>query len=86
MKRISVRFELNGDGTESRHYSLGLWLAYRDAVPVRETEWVLITPLTAEEVRCQLQTLIGPGDLLEVTHAGAMSVRIPIGTPKSGLG
>ena len=82
LKRILISFELSGDGLERRFYSLTLWLCYHDAVQVG-TQWYLITSLTADNVRGELQTLIGPSDRLSVTRV-SMSFRIPINADRLG--
>jgi hypothetical protein len=75
VKRVSISFELSGDSFERRYYSLAFWLNHHDAVQVMGTQWVLVTPLTVEEIKYELQTLTDPADRLLVTQVGPMSFR-----------
>jgi hypothetical protein len=82
-KRLSISFELR----EDRGYdSLVLRLRHHDAVPVLPTQWILLTSLTVDEIRRDLQTYIDPADRLLVTQVASMSSRNLIDNDKFGTG
>jgi hypothetical protein len=70
-----ISLELNGDSSERRCKALDCWFRDHEAVQVMGTQWVLISSLTASEIRRQLQALIDPADRLLVTQVGPMSFR-----------
>jgi len=82
-RRISISYELG----EHRHYnSFFRRLRYLGAEPVMNTQWVLQTPFTVEEIEKDLRRHLDPADRLLVTHFGAMSSRNLINTDKFGGG
>jgi hypothetical protein len=50
------------------------------------TQWILLTPLTVEEVRRELQGYIDPADRLLVTQVASMSSRNLINSDVLGKG
>jgi hypothetical protein len=85
-KRVSISLELSGDSLERRYDSLDRWLRRREAVQVMPTQWILLTPLTVEEVRRELQGYIDPADRLLVTQVASMSSRNLINSDVLGKG
>jgi hypothetical protein len=83
MRRISISYELR----EDRCYdSLIQRLHYLGAEPRLPTQWILLTTLTAEEIRRDLQDYIDSADRLLVTQVTSMSYRNLITSDKVGSG
>jgi hypothetical protein len=83
MKRISISFELR----EDRSYdSFFLRLLDHGAEPHTNTLWFVLTALTVEEIRRDLQAYIDPADRLIVMQVASMSARNPIDENKFGRG
>jgi hypothetical protein len=72
MARISISFDLDQDG---RYDALVRRLRQHEAFPVLPTQWMLLTPLTVDEIRGDLQSYINPSDRLLVTQVASMSSR-----------
>ena len=72
MRRISISFELG----ESRRYDdFFRRLQCLGAEPVMNSQWLLQTGFSVEEVEKDLRTRIDPADRLLVTYVGEMSAR-----------
>ena len=82
-RRLSISFELRDDRC---YNSLVLRLRYHEAVPVLPTQWILLTSLTVDELRRDLQAYIDPADRLLVTHIASMSFRNLIDNDDFGRG
>jgi hypothetical protein len=83
MRRISISYELR----ENRCYSGFIRrLECLGASPVMNTQWVLQTSFTIEDIERDLRSHLDPADRLLVTHFGAMSSRNLINTDKFGGG
>jgi hypothetical protein len=72
MRRISIGFELDH---RDRYDNFFRPLQCLGAFPVMNSQWVLQTPFTVEQVEKDLRARIDPADRLLVTHVGAMSSR-----------
>jgi len=78
-RRLSISFELR----EDRPYdSLVLRLLHLGAVPVLPTQWILLTLLTVDEIKRDLQVHIDPADRILVTQVTLMSFRNLINNDK----
>lgn len=84
--RISISFELSGDGPERQWEAVDRWLYNHEAVQALPTQWVALTLLTADQVRRELQPLIDPADRLLVSQVTSMSFRNLINDDKFGKG
>jgi hypothetical protein len=82
-KRFAISFELDDNG---RYDSLVLRLRHLGAVPVLPTQWLLLTSLTADEIRRDLQDHLDPADRLLVTQVTSMSSRNLINDEQFGRG
>jgi PIN domain nuclease of toxin-antitoxin system len=82
-KRFAISFELDGN---RRYDSLVLRLHQLSAVPVLPTQWLLLTSLTADEIRRDLQDHLDPADRLLVTQVTSMSYRNLINSDQFGRG
>ncbi|HEY1759606.1 MAG TPA: hypothetical protein VGG72_29805 [Bryobacteraceae bacterium] len=71
-KRFSIGYDLNENG---RYDSLMRRLRDLGAEPSLPTQWLLLSSLTAEEIRLDLQAYIDPADRLLVTQVASMSCR-----------
>jgi hypothetical protein len=82
-RRLSISFELR----EDRSYdSLILRLRHLGAVPVLPTQWILLTSLTVDAIKRDLQAHIDSADRILVTHVTSMSFRNLINDDKLGRG
>ena len=82
-KRVSISYELRDD----RCYdSLVRRLRHYEAVPVLPAQWILLTSLTVDELRRDLQTYIEPADRLLITQVASMSSRDLIDNDDFGIG
>lgn len=76
MKRVLVSFELTGDGPERNEQTLALWLRRHLAMQIMPAQWHLLTSMTVEEIKKELQDLLDPADRLLITQVhGRMSYR-----------
>jgi hypothetical protein len=82
-KRFAISFELDDN---RRYDSLVLRLRHLGAVPVLPTQWLLLTSLTADEIRRDLQDHIDTADRLLVTQVTSMSSRNLISDEQFGRG
>jgi len=74
MRRILVSIELDGDSPLRRERSVALWLERHVGVQVMAAQWYVLTSLSVEEIRQEIQTLLDPADRLLVTQVhGKMS-------------
>ena len=81
MRRISISYELG----ESRRYDAFFRrLECLGAFPVMNSQWVLQTSFTIEQVEKDLRSRIDPADRFLVTYVGAMSSRNLINKDKFG--
>jgi hypothetical protein len=85
-RRFSISFELSGDGLARRYYSLALWLCYHDAIQVMPTEWILLIPLTIEEITREIRAYLDPADRLLVKQVTSMSSQNLINDDNWGRG
>jgi hypothetical protein len=71
-KRFAISFELDDN---RRYDTLVLRLRHLGAVPVLPTQWILLTSLTIDEIKRDLQTHIDTTDRILVTQVASMSFR-----------
>jgi hypothetical protein len=71
-KRVSISFDLDDN---RRYDALALRLYHLGAVLMLPTQWFLLTSLTVDEIRRDLQAYIDPADRLLVTQFTSMSFR-----------
>jgi hypothetical protein len=85
-RRISISVELNGESFERRLGSVNRLLSRYSAIQVMATEWHLLTPLTVDEIRRELQAYVDPADRLLVKQVTSMSSQNLINDDKWGRG
>jgi hypothetical protein len=85
-RRISIGFELSGESFERRLGSLDRWLRCHHAIHVMPSEWILVTPLTVDEIRRELQAFLDPVDRLLVKQVTSMSSQNLIDNDRFGRG
>jgi hypothetical protein len=83
MRRISISFEL---GENRRYDAFFRRLQCLGAFPVMNSQWVLLTVFTVEQIERDLRALIDSADRLLVTYVGAMSSRNLINNDRFGSG
>jgi hypothetical protein len=81
MRRLLITYEL---GENRRYDSFFRRLQCLGALPAMQSQWMLQTPFTVDEIRNDLQRYIDPADRLSVTYAGAMSSRNLINKDRFG--
>jgi hypothetical protein len=83
MRKISISFDLR----EARSYdSFFLRLVYHGAEQRLPTQWILLTSLTVDEIKRDLQSHIDPADRLLITQVTLMSFRNLIDNDTFGRG
>lgn len=85
-RRFSITINLNGDSPERECAAVAGWLRRHRAEAVTDGQWFILTTLTAEEVRKQLDGFLDPSDRIVVIQIGAVSARNLIGIESSEAG
>ena len=82
-RRLSISFESDDDRCCASLYRRLLQL---EAIQVLPKQWIVLTGLTADELRRDLQSYIDPADRILITHVVSMSFRNLVNADRFGKG
>ncbi len=83
MRKISISFDLREDRPYDSFFLRLLYFGAEERLP---TQWILLTSLTVDEIKRDLQSHIDPADRLLVTQVTSMSSRNLINDEQFGRG
>lgn len=82
-RRLSISFESDDDRSYDCLYRR---LLRHEAIQVLPKQWIVLTELTADELRRDLQAYIDPADRILITQVASMSSRNLIDADRLGRG